>query len=101
MKKNERLDNIENMENIFNELNSALEDMWKSFKMRKSLSPKLKKLMKYYDSDQRKNDYDDVNNGKLKPKWPHWILSEDTLYDFYQNQKELYSEIKRFINKFL
>ena len=68
MKKTERLEIIEYMENSFNELESSLKDMEKSFKNRKHLYPKFKKLMEYYDSEQRKIDYDDVNNGKLKPK---------------------------------
>ena len=68
MKKDERLKNINNMEKIFNELESSLKDMEKSFKKWKHLYPKFKKLMEYYDSEQRKIDYDDVNNGKLKPK---------------------------------
>ena len=68
MKKTERLENINNMEKIFNELESSLKDMEKSFKNRKHLYPKFKKLMKYYDSEKWKKDYDDVNNGKLKPK---------------------------------
>ncbi len=56
------------MEKIFNELEISLKDMEKSFKKRKKLYPKFKKLMCYYGSNQRKKDYDDVNNGKLKPE---------------------------------
>ena len=101
MKKEECLENINNMEKIFNELESSLKDMEKSFKNRKHLYPKFKKLMEYYDSEQWKKDYDDVNNGKLKPKWPHWILSEDAIYDFYEKQKELCEEMIKFTNKVL
>ena len=68
MKKEECLENINNMEKIFNELESSLKDMEKSFKNRKHLYPKFKKLMEYYNSEQWKMDYDDVNNGKLKPE---------------------------------
>jgi len=101
MKKTERLENIEYMENSFNELEISLKDMEKSFKNWKSLYPKFKKLMEYYNSEQWKMDYDDVNNGKLKPKWPHWVLSEDAIYDFYENQRELCKEILKFSNKVL
>lgn len=99
MEEYERLKNIENLENIFNELELSLKDMKKSFKKWKSLHPKFKKLMDYYSSDQRKKDYDDVNNRELEPKWPHWILSEDAIYNFYENQREFYEEMIRFINK--
>ena len=68
MKNEERLENIDCMEKIFNELESSLKDMEKSFKNRKHLYPKFKKLMEYYNSEQWKMDYDDVNNGKLKPE---------------------------------
>jgi hypothetical protein len=68
MKKDERLKNIDNMEKIFNELELSLKDMEKSFKKWKRLYPKFKKLVEYYDSEQWKKDYDNVNNGKLKPK---------------------------------
>lgn len=56
--------------------------------------------MEYYESEQRKNDYDDVNNGKLNPEWPHWILSEDTIYDFYQEQKEFCLDMAKTAKKF-
>ena len=62
MKKEERLENIKNMEKIFNELELSLKDMEKSFKNRKRLYPKCKKLIEYYGSEQWKKDYDDVNN---------------------------------------
>jgi hypothetical protein len=68
MQKEERLENIENMQKIFNELESSLKDMKKNFVKWKRLYPKFKKLMEYYSSAQWKKDYDDVNNGKLKPK---------------------------------
>ena len=101
MKKEKCLENIKEMEKIFNELESSLKDMEKSFKKWKRLYPKFKKLMEYYDSEQWKKDYDDVNNGKLKPKWPHWILSEDAIYDFYEKQKELCEVMIKFTNKVL
>lgn len=101
MKKTERLENIEYMENSFNELESSLKDMEKSFKNWKSLYPKFKKLMEYYNSKQWKKDYDDVNIWKLKPKWPHWILSEDAIYDFYNDQRKLCEDMIKFTNKVL
>lgn len=99
MKNEERLENIKNMEKIFNELESSLKNMEKSFKRRKNLYPKFKKLIEYYDSEQWKRDYNDVNNWKLKPKWPHWILGEDTIYDYFENQRELCEDVVKFINK--
>jgi len=101
MKKDERLKNIDNMEKIFNELELSLKDMEKSFKKWKRLYPKFKKLIEYYDSEQWKRDYDDVNSGKLKPKWPHWILSEDAIYDYYEKQKELCEVMIKFAEKVL
>ena len=101
MKKEERLKNIKDMEKIFNELQSSLKDVEKSLKKWKSLYPKFKNLMEYYDSEQWKKDYDDVNNGKLIPKWPHWILSEDAIYDFYEAQRKFCEEIIKFSNKVL
>lgn len=40
-----------------------------------------------------------MNNWKLKPKWPHWILGEDTIYDYFENQRELCEDVVKFINK--
>ena len=61
MNKQSRLQNISDMEDIFNDLESSLKDMKKSVsKWNKSL-PKFKKLMDYYESEQWKKDYDDVN----------------------------------------
>jgi len=99
MKNSERLENIVNMEKLFNELEASLKVIEKSFKRWKRLYPKFKILMEYYGSKQRKKDYDDVNNGKLKPEWPHWILDEDAIYDFYKNQRELCDDMVNFINK--
>jgi hypothetical protein len=75
--------------------------MRKSVSKRKKLLPKYKKLMKYYWSEQWKKDYDDVNTWKLIPTCAHWILSEDTIYDFYQEQKELTNEISKIAAKYL
>lgn len=101
MNKQSRLQNISDMENNYNQLELALEDMKKSFSKRKKLLPKYKKLMKYYASEQRKKDYYDINNWKLKLKWFHWILSEDTVYDFYQEQKEFVKEMSKIASKYL
>ena len=101
MNKQSRLQNISDMETIFNELDSSLKDMKRSVSKWWKLLPKFKKLMKYYESEQWKKDYDDVNNWKLKPKWPHWILSEDTIYDFYQEYREFTTEIIKIANKAL
>ncbi len=101
MNKQSRLQNISNMEAIFNELELSLKDMKKSVSKRKKLLPKYKKLMKYYESEQWQKDYDDVNNWNLKPELPHWILSEDAIYDFYQEQKELANETIKIADKVL
>ena len=101
MNKQSRLQNISDMEAIFDELNSSLKDMKKTISRWKKLLPEYKKLMKYYESEQWKMDYDDVNNWKLKPQWPHWILGEDAIYDFYQEQRELASEMIKLANKVL
>ena len=101
MNKQSRLQNISDMEDVFNDLELSLKDMKKSVsKWNKSL-PKFKKLMDYYESEQWKKDYDDVNTWKLKPQWPHWILNEDAIYDFYQEQKELTIEIIKLAAKYL
>ena len=100
MNKQSRLKNISDMEAIFNELNSSLKDMEKTVSKRKKLLPEYKKLMKYYESEQWKKDYDDVNNWKLKPQWPHWILGEDTLWNLYQEHKELTNKIREAVSKF-
>ena len=101
MNKQSRLQNISDMENIYNQLESNLKDMKNSFLKRKKLLHGYKKLMKYYESEQWKKDYDDVNAWKLIPTCAHWILSEDTIYDFYQEQKELANEISKIADKYL
>jgi hypothetical protein len=61
MNKQSRLQNISDMEDIFNDLESSLKDMKKSVSKRNKSLPKFKKLMDYYESEQWKKDYDDVN----------------------------------------
>ena len=101
MNKQSRLQNISDMEDVFNDLELSLKNMKKSVsKWNKSL-PKFKKLMDYYESEQWKKDYDDVNSWNLKPEWHHWILGEDAIYDFYQEQRELATEIIKIANKVL
>jgi len=95
-----RLENIQQMESIFNELQSSLKSLDAAFKAWKKLQPKYKKLINYYESKQRQKDYDDTNSWKLKPIWPHGILSEDAIYDFDSEQRNVLSEIKKSISKF-
>jgi len=101
MTKSSHLENIQTMEWYFNELVSALKWLEQAFLKRKELQPEYKKLMKYYESNQRQKDYDDTNSWKLKPIWPHGILSEDAIYDFDSDQRKLLTEIKKSISKFL
>ena len=95
-----RLENIQQMESNFNELQVSLKSLDIAFKTWKRLQPKYKKLINYYESKQRQKDYDDTNSWKLKPIWPHGILSEDAIYDFDSEQRNVLSEIKKSISKF-
>ena len=100
MTKSSRLENIQQMESVFNELQSSLKSLNAAFKAWKKLQPKYKKLINYYESKQRQKDYDDTNSWKLKSLWPHGILSEDAIYDFDSEQRNVLSEIKKSISKF-
>lgn len=101
MIKSSRLENIQQMESIFNELQSSLKSLDAAFKAWKKLQPKYKKLMRYYESKQRQKDYDDVNNWKIRLIWSHGILSEDAIYDFDSEQRELFLEISKTFTKLL
>lgn len=101
MSNQSRLENIQQMESDFNELQSSLKSLDSAFKNRKTLQPKCKKLMKYYESKQRQKDYYDTNSWKLKSIWPHGILSEDAIYDFANEQRELFLEISKTFTKLL
>lgn len=89
-----RLENIQQMESIFNELQSSLKSLDAAFKTWKKLQPKYRKLINYYESKQWQKDYDDTNSWKLKPTWPHGILSEDAIYDFDSERRYVLSEIQ-------
>lgn len=95
MNQKSRLENIQQMESIFNELQSSLKSLDIAFKTWKKLQPKYKKLINYYESKQWQKDYDDTNSWKLEPIWPHGILSEDAIYDFDSEQRELFSKINK------
>jgi hypothetical protein len=58
-------------------------------------------LINYYESKQRQKDYDDTNSWKLKPIWPHGILSEDAIYDFDSEQRDILSEMQHKLNNVL
>ncbi|MBQ2600044.1 DUF4298 domain-containing protein [bacterium] len=62
MNQKSRLENIQQMESIFNELQLSLKSLDIAFKTRKKLQPKYKKLINYYESKQRQEDYDDTNS---------------------------------------
>ena len=62
MTKSSRLENIQQMESVFNELQSSLKSLNAAFKAWKKLQPKYKKLINYYESKQRQEDYDDTNS---------------------------------------
>lgn len=96
-----RITNIIEMEKSYNKLETNLKEIKKSTSQLKKLFPIFIQLMEYYESEQRKKDYDDVNSWKLKLEWPHWILWEDTIYDFYIEQKRTLQNLSKIINKFL
>jgi len=101
MLKKIRLQNISEMELSYNKLESNMKDMKKSLSKFKKLLPEFNKLLEYYESEQRRSDYDDSSTWKLKIEWPHWILGEDTIYDYYQNQRQLCLDLIKTATKYL
>lgn len=57
-----RITNIIEMEKSYNKLETNLKEIKKSTSQLKKLFPILIQLMEYYESEQRKKDYDDVNS---------------------------------------
>lgn len=100
MTKSSRIENIQQMESIFNELQSSLKSLDAAFKAWKKLQPKYKKLINYYESNQRQKDYDDTNSWKLNPIWPHGVLSEDAICDFDYEHREILYKIQKSISNF-
>ena len=98
MLKKIRLQNISEMELAGCTFTSTLCISTSKFK---KLLPEFNKLLEYYESEQRRNDYDDSSTWKLKIEWPHWILGEDTIYDYYQNQRQLCLDLIKTSTKYL
>ncbi|MBQ7073562.1 DUF4298 domain-containing protein [bacterium] len=88
------------MEKIFKEVRDAWINLDITFAQRTLLMPQYQKLIQYYESIQRKKDYNEVNCGKLKLDIPHGILSEDAIYNLDADQRELFSEIQNQFEKF-
>lgn len=89
-----QIENIKRQEVILNkgtELVSRLEALLQQWK---EYQPEFRQLMDYYQSPQWEKDYHESNEGKFKD-FPCGVLSQDTVYDLYSDQRTLTFEIMR------
>ncbi len=96
-----QLDKIIEMESILNEMNGMLEDVNDAFEKWKSLRPKIKKLLKYYESPAWFRDVDASNSWEIPENISHWVLSEDAAWNAFVFEYWLAKEFQKLTKQVL
>ena len=89
------------MESILNEMNGMLEDVNDAFEKWKSLRPKIKKLLKYYESPAWFRDVDASNSWEIPENISHWVLSEDAAWNAFVFEYWLAKEFQKLTKQVL
>lgn len=79
--------NVQKQEEVCSKLQDSLGKMKAAFQERESLIPEFQDLMRYYASEQWQADKELAEQGKFD--FPHGVLSEDLVYDLYQEQRAI------------
>ena len=89
------------MESILNEMNGMLEDVNDAFEKWKSLRPKIKKLLKYYESPAWFRYVDASNSWEIPENISHWVLSEDAAWNAFVFEYWLAKEFQKLTKQVL
>lgn len=83
------LKRIEKHEQTLNKLDEALSQLEEMLDILEGFKPDFKQLMNYYGSDVW---FEDVALSEKPdfPDTPHGVLSQDTVYNLYQQQRQLH-----------
>ena len=83
-----RIERIQAMEAILNETGDAVEALANVLETYAALQPRLRRLAKYYGSDQWYDDRAVDDAGKLPPDLKRGVLTEDLVYDVLTGNRE-------------
>ncbi len=92
------VERIESMEKILDEALIKIDSLKKAIDDFLNYQPEIEKLEKYYSSDEWKKDFELDEAGKLPSDLKRGVLSEDSIYNMLESNKEL-NEILRRTNK--
>lgn len=84
----EQVERVKKYEALYDELSPMIEEFSESLAKLKSKQDDIKELLEYYGSDVWFTDVEDADNEDLI-NIKRGILSEDTLWDFYGDYREL------------
>jgi hypothetical protein len=80
---------IEYYEKLFDEVSAAAAQLKTAVDGFNSVSDKINELEKYYSGKDWKKDFTDDEKGKLPPDLKRGVLSEDGLYNLFDEIREL------------
>ena len=91
---NERIKRIKKYERIYGKALSSLKRYNDAAERLERLTPELKELISYYESEDCKADFEADEKGKLPPDLKRGVLSEDGVYNMLEELDEVMKKIK-------
>ncbi len=76
-------EHITKYENILNQFDDKVHELEELMQFFEEHHQDFVQLMDYYYSDQRREDLEDDNHGKIPEDLHRGVLSEDAIYDLY------------------
>ena len=90
----ERVERIQKMESEFDSLQAAMSELKRAVHSYSELADSLHELSAYYDGDW-KQDLSADENVELPSDLKRGVLSEDGLWNFFDDNRELADEMRR------
>ena len=84
-----QVERIKKMEGLLDEAKSVFQDLEKSLERYESIRKDLRTLDRYFSSEQWMKDYTADEEGRLPKDLKRGILSEDALYDLFEQEREI------------
>lgn len=90
----EQVRRIQKMENSLNEAIAAVGQLDKALTQYEMMLPQLNQLINYYESPLWMEDYQADCEGKLPAQLRRGVLSEDAVYDFLSETRQLCQQME-------
>lgn len=94
-----QIERITYMEKCLDDCLRAVSEMSRALSEYRGVQSELRELVRYYESEEWRKDFEDDEKGKLPKDLKRGVLSEDAVYNLLSENDELQTEILGFMRE--